>query len=214
MSLICFKNGSLARERVRDEHGMNWGEFSQGLRSTPPGNRGAVMLPWFDPEITPRVLEPGVRRFNLSESDAPANVRAVVEGQMAAMAIHSKWMGVRTETIYATGGASSNREILQVLADVHGADVYQFEVGKSAALGAALRAYHADRKSDGEEIPWEEAIAGFAEPVKESRVSPDPGRATLYRDFLRLYQGHEDHALRGTPLPAGLLEAFQREYGA
>jgi len=44
------------------------------------------------------------------------------------MAIHSAWMGVKTKRIYATGGASQNRAILQVLADVNGAAVYQFEV--------------------------------------------------------------------------------------
>ena len=49
-------------------------------------------------------------------------------------------MRVEVDTIHATGGASANREILQVMADVFDADVYQFEVGNSACLGAALRA--------------------------------------------------------------------------
>ncbi|HEV3484537.1 MAG TPA: FGGY family carbohydrate kinase, partial [Vicinamibacterales bacterium] len=38
MSLICFKNGSLARERVRDAYGLDWTGFSRALRSTPAGN--------------------------------------------------------------------------------------------------------------------------------------------------------------------------------
>ena len=57
-----------------------------------------------------------------------------------AMALHSRWMGVDIKTIYATGGASANRAILQVMADVFGADVYQFEAGNAACVGAALRA--------------------------------------------------------------------------
>jgi xylulokinase len=214
MSLICFKNGSLAREKVRDRFKMGWPEFNAGLRATPPGNRGRVMLPWFDPEITPKVLEPGVRRYGLPEDDAAGNARAVVEAQMAAMAIHSSWMGVRTETIYATGGAAQNRDLLQVLADIHRAEVYQFQVGKSAALGAALRAYHACRKAQGESIPWEEVVAGFAEPVQGSRIQPDPGRAELYRDFLDLYRMCEDHA-RGKAFSAhAMLDAFARKYPA
>ena len=62
MGITVFKNGSLARERVRDDlrHGLG-GVLGRAAR-TPPGNRGAMMLPWFDPEITPLVLEPGVRR--------------------------------------------------------------------------------------------------------------------------------------------------------
>ncbi|HSM62245.1 MAG TPA: FGGY family carbohydrate kinase, partial [Longimicrobiales bacterium] len=51
MSLVCFRNGSLARERVRDAFGLDWEAFSTALRSTPPGNDGALMLPWFEPEI-------------------------------------------------------------------------------------------------------------------------------------------------------------------
>jgi xylulokinase len=53
MSLICFKNGSLARERIRDGAALDWGGFSRALRETAPGNAGRIMLPWFDAEITP-----------------------------------------------------------------------------------------------------------------------------------------------------------------
>src|SRR5439155_15596342 len=63
MALVCFKNGSLARERVRDAYGLDWDGFTRALRATPPGNRGAIMLPWFAAEITPPVLAPGVRRY-------------------------------------------------------------------------------------------------------------------------------------------------------
>src|SRR6266540_3366899 len=61
--LICFKNGSLAREKVRDRLGAGWPGFNRALESAPPGNRGRVMLPWFDPEITPAVLHPEVRLY-------------------------------------------------------------------------------------------------------------------------------------------------------
>ncbi len=36
MGLTCFQNGSLARERVRNELGMDWGAFSRALDTTPP----------------------------------------------------------------------------------------------------------------------------------------------------------------------------------
>lgn len=208
MSLICFKNGSLAREAVRDAYGMTWEEFSAALRNTPPGNRGAIMLPYFDPEIVPNVLQPRVYRYGLAESDGPANVRAVVEAQMMSMALHSRWMGVTTDTIYATGGAAANRELLMVMANVHNATVYQFEVGKSAALGAALRAAHGYYKAQGREIPWEEIVAGFATPVEGSRICPDPAQVALYRDLIEIYRACEDHALRGGPDPEPARAAF------
>jgi xylulokinase len=209
MSLICFINGSLARERVRDDLGLDWGGFSRALEDTPPGNDGRVLLPYFDPEITPKVLEPRARRYRLGETD-PANARAVVEAQALSMAVHSEWMGVKTTTIHATGGASANRAILQVLADVNDAEVYQFEVTASAALGAALRAFHGERKAHGHEIPWREAVAGFAEPEPETRVRPRGEYRELYRRLARLYKACEEHALRGGPDPTPELERFAR----
>ena len=197
MGMSVFKNGSLARERVRDEYGMDWPAFSAALARTPAGNRGATMLPWFDPEITPLVLEPGVRRHELDPADAAANVRAVVEAQMMSLALHSRWMGVKISTIYATGGASANRDMLQVMADVFDAEVLQLETGNSAALGAALRAFHADRLADGRPLAWEEVIAGFVVPRLDSRLKPQPANVAAYQRLIEVYAAREREALTG-----------------
>lgn len=183
MGLTCFSNGSLAREHVRDRYGLSWDGFSDALRATRPGNGGALMLPWLEPEITPTVARPGVRRLTLAEDNGPANVRAVVEAQVLAMKRHSAWMGVRVDTIHATGGGSANREILRVMADVFDADVYQFAVSNSAALGAALRAYHADAVGQRQTVSWEDVITGFAEPIASSRISPIPANVRTYREL-------------------------------
>ena len=213
MSLICFLNGSLSREKVKNAYRLSWDKFSEALRRSKPGNGGKVMLPYFSPEITPNVLEPQVHRYWLERSDVKGNVRAVVEAQLASMAIHSQWMGVKTRTVYATGGASANREILQIMADLHNADVYQFQVGNSAALGAALRAAHADLKASGDEAPWEKVVKGFSDPIAESRVRPDKAAVKVYREFLRLYKACEDHALRGGNDPARARKRFLVKVG-
>ena len=180
MSLVCFKNGSLARERVRDSLGLDWAGFAEAIRTTPPGlGGGRLLLPWFEPEITPRVLAPGVRTRGLDET-ASARCRAVVEAQMTSMRNHTRWMGVRPARIYATGGASANREILQVMADVHRCPVFRFETTASAALGAALRAFHGWMSATGSPLPWPEIVRGLAEPVAGSRVDPVPETAAVY----------------------------------
>jgi len=191
MTLICFKNGSLARERVRDAYGLDWDRFSEALRSTPPGNDGKIMLPYFEPEIVPKVLEPGVRRFGLDEGDAASNCRAVVEAQLMSMRIHSRWMRVKPRQIYATGGASRNPEILRIMADVQNCPVYRFEVSNSAALGAALRAAHAWLVERGERPSWADVVSGFAEPVPGSMISPDPKGARVYDRLTEVYAERE-----------------------
>jgi len=129
---------------------------------------------------------------------------------MMSLSIHSQWMGVPITTIHGCGGAARNREILRVAADVFNADVYQFEVSKSASLGAALRAYHADEIAEGKSVPWEEIVDGFAEPVKESRIVPDAKNVEIYTELKKIYVACEAHALRGGDDPSPLIVAFRK----
>jgi xylulokinase len=194
MNLVCFRNGSLARERVRDQYGLDWSGFNAALESTPAGNNGALMLPWFEPEITPHVPAAGVCRFDLDEAGAAANIRAVVEAQMMAMANHSATMTHGLDRIIATGGASANRAILQVMADVFGADVYPLKTLNTASLGAALRAYHAERRAAGETIEWDDVVRGFTDPDPQLRLTPDAANVATYRERRRRYADVESKA--------------------
>jgi xylulokinase len=191
MGMTVFKNGSLARERIRDGYRMTWADFSAALSRTAAGNDGRTLLPWFDPEITPLVLTPGVQRSGLDASDADGNVRGVIEAQMMALFLHSRWMGVKIRRIYATGGASANRAILQVMADVFNAEVVQLETGNSAALGAALRALHADRREEGRPMSWQDVVEGFVTPKLETRLQPQAAHVATYRKLLDVYAGRE-----------------------
>src|SRR5262249_15302000 len=147
-----------------------------------------------EPEITPAVDRPGVRRFDLDPSDAARNVRAVVEGQMMAMVRHSRWMGVTVDAIRATGGAARNEAILQGMADVFGAPRDRPEIANSAALGAALRAYHADQVADGRALDWDEVVAALTEPVRASRIEPVREHVALYRDLIPIHAAREAQA--------------------
>jgi xylulokinase len=211
MGLTCFLNGSLARERVRNERGMSWAAFSRALDTTAPGSR--IMLPWFEPEITPAVPIPGVRRYGMADDGPEADVRAIVDAQMMAMALHSRWMGVPIDTIHATGGAAANRSILRTMADVFGAAVYQLEVRNSAALGAALRAAHGDLAARGSAVPWDDVVRGFTDPVASTRLEPDSHRHAFYRELMRVYEACEAHALGRGPDPEPLLKQLEHRAG-
>jgi len=209
MGLTCVKNGSLARERIRDQYALSWDGFSDALDRTPPGNFGRVMLPWFDPEITPTVLSPAVHRFDLPSDDATANVRAVVEAQQLSLARHSKWMQPAVGTIYATGGASANLQILQVMADVFGADVYRLREGNSACLGAALRAWHASEAAEGREVSWEEVVRAGVRPLVDTIVRARPNAHAIYQEMAAVHRDCEAFALGRGPDPAHVLERFR-----
>lgn len=183
MNLVCFRNGSLTRDWVRRTHHLDWAGFSAALDRTPAGNGGAVMLPWLEPEITPPVRFAGVRRFAYDGHDAPQDVRAVVEGQMMAMANHSAAIAGDLTRIVATGGASVNDSVWQIVADVFGAPVDRLPSENAACLGAALRAFHADRRANGEPLTWPSVVKGFTEPRQEERLLPRPEAVEVYRDL-------------------------------
>lgn len=196
MTLICFKNGSLAREKIREHFGIkNWNDFGKLLAKTKAGNGGAILLPWFEAEIVPRVNRPGIHRFDLDEKNVAANCRAVFEAQMLSMRLHSQWMKVSPEKIFATGGASNNPQLLQVMADVMNCPVLRIEVSKSAALGAALMAAHGWLTATGAKPNWKKIVSGFCEPISNSEIRPNPAAAQIYDQLVEKYAECERQAL-------------------
>jgi len=143
MCLTCFKNGSLARDRVRSEAGVDWNFFAaEAFLRTPVGNEKRWALPWFEPEITPLVTQPGLRAtFDFAAASPEVRIRAVVEAQAMALRTHSLWIG-NFKTLRVTGGGSQSAGILQTLADVFNATVETISTADSAALGAAMIAAH------------------------------------------------------------------------
>jgi xylulokinase len=180
MCLICFANGSLAREKVAERASLGWEAFERAiLQETQPGNQGNLMLPFFIPEMTPKVLAPKVELFGSEKFcswQEPATLaRAIVEAQALSMQRHSDWIGERPELIRVTGGASKNRGIRQVLADVFGAEIRSLSVGNSSALGGALRAAEAVSGTS-----FKSLYAAFAATDPTSNVSPVPGASASY----------------------------------
>lgn len=143
MSLICFTNGSLARDKVRQQCGVEWEYFdNEALATTTFGNHGRLMLPYFEPESTPLILKPGVRT-NFTAATSAERIRAVLESQALSMRYHSAWQGHDFARLRVTGGAARSRGLRQILANVFQVPVETIQVTNSAALGAAMRAAHA-----------------------------------------------------------------------
>uniref|UniRef100_A0A6I8PAU1 Xylulose kinase n=1 Tax=Ornithorhynchus anatinus TaxID=9258 RepID=A0A6I8PAU1_ORNAN len=161
MALLCFKNGSLMREKVRDTSAAgSWDEFSQALRSTRMGNEGNVGFYFDVREITPDA--DGLHRFNPDNKEVTdflkeVEIRALIEGQFMAK-------GFMRET----GRSPEPSTLTQVLSDVFDAPVYTVDTANSASLGCAYRALH------GLAV---EAGTSFADVVKlapEPRLAAEP----------------------------------------
>lgn len=144
MSLSCFKNGSLARDRVRTSCGADWKFFDEtAFGLTPSGNLGKRAFAYFEAEITPRHPPTGIEaNFDWESACAETKIRALVEGQIANMRERTRWIG-EFETIYVTGGASRSAGIRSVIGDMFGAEILTLDATDSAAIGGALLAANA-----------------------------------------------------------------------
>jgi xylulokinase len=174
MCLVCFRNGSLAREALRDQYGLDWSAFERAaLAKTSPGNDGNLMLPFFGPEITPRHDFDGPRRCGTEPfvrgEEPTSQVRALLEGQFLNMKHHTDWIGIDVDRILLTGGASRNDGIAQIVADVFAAPVERLAIANSAALGAAILA----SVTDGEDMAAMQNV--FCLPAEDSCIEPTQG---------------------------------------
>ena len=192
MCLTCFKNGSLARDRVRSEAGVDWDFFDAGaFERTPVGNNGSWALPWFEPEITPLVVKAGLRaNFDFANAAPEVRIRAVVEAQAMTLRTHSLWIG-DFKTIRVTGGASQSFGILQTLADVFNATVETISTADSAALGAAMIAAHTVGG-----IGYETLAAVFCPPTQT--IHPREDAVRVYAESLPAFRAFEAECLHGS----------------
>ena len=141
------------------------------------------MLPYFFPEIVPLVLKPKIYRFGFDENDLEGNIRAIIEAQFLSMRLHSEWIEEKPREIYATGGASQNREILQIAANIFNTNIRVFKTSDSAALGAALRSVKSYYSLEKEKA-WSSIVNEFIEIQNADIIKPFPEFKELYDDSL------------------------------
>ncbi|XP_066583123.1 xylulose kinase isoform X2 [Prorops nasuta] len=191
MALLCFKNGSLTRERIRNSAaGGSWKIFNELLESTPRGNFGNMAFYFDTQEIIPFVI--GDHRFNKANdeigrySSKEVEVRALIEGQFIAKRAHAEEFGFiigRDTRIIATGGASTNMSILQVLSDVFNSPVYVSEIANSAMMGAAYQARFSLMR---EHSNFEEEMNKLSEPKLACKPYSDAD--SIYKPLVIRYQ--------------------------
>ncbi|KAG0651846.1 putative D-xylulose kinase A [Hyphodiscus hymeniophilus] len=149
MFMLCYKNGGLAREKIRDAlpkptTSDSWSTFNENALSTPPLGQKSTSDParlglFFPlPEIVPNVRA-GTWRYtcspdgsNLHESattwDQDSDARAIVESQILSLRLRSQKLvhspspdvPPQPRRIYLVGGGSLNPAIARIVGDVLG----------------------------------------------------------------------------------------------
>lgn len=216
IAMLCYKNGALAREQVRDKYADgDWDRFNQLLEDAPPGNNGYMGLYFPLPEIIPPNV---VGEFFFKQSTNPdtnataitsvyhipdtAHPRAIVESQFLSIKSRIAHILPRNapplQRLVMTGGSSTNQTIRQMAADIFGMKVYVSTTKEGAGMGGAILAKYAWwRHMNGGVGTFEEMSGGEVEAVGMQCVAePKEGLMEIYEGFIDTYRACEDEAVR------------------
>lgn len=198
MALICYKNGSLCREWIRNKYCEGtWDKFEEMVRNAAAASTSTnnTNLGFYFPqkEISPKVE--GVFRFQKQQgsssefdlvaefSDPTVTPLTLLESQFLGMRIDCLSLGIDISSsssasrVYVSGGASQNATLLQIMANCFDTQVWCVEGSTSAAaFGGAVRAWYATEHAADSSLGFEHFCQKYA-------VGTDR-KADVYRPLL------------------------------
>ena len=195
--MLCYKNGALVREGIRDKYaGSSWDKYNELVESSPPGNGGILGFYFTLPEIIPPNVQ-GEFFYDISDpSSGPVHKDVIPDGAHPRAVLESQFLSIKARVqeilpedaqpprrLIITGGSSTNQIILQLAANVFGMKVYVATGGKEAAAtgGAQLARYTWWKNRNGSSCTFEEMVLGDRETVK---LVAEPRQ-----EFLSVYEG-------------------------
>ncbi|KAF9778299.1 actin-like ATPase domain-containing protein [Thelephora terrestris] len=202
IAMLCYKNGALAREKIRDEYAQSsWDRFNRLVERSPPGNNNILGFYFPLPEIIPPNAQ-GEFFYDVSDPSSPvvmdiipneAHPRAILESQL--LSIKARVLDILPEDaqpphrLIVTGGSSTNQTILQLAADVFGMKVYVAIGGKEAAAigGAQLARYTWWKRRNEGDGSFEEMVSGDPETVTLV-AEPRPEVTSVYEGLVDPYR--------------------------
>lgn len=214
IAMLCYKNGALAREQIRDRcAGADWERYNELVEQSPHGSSGFMGFYFPLPEIIP----PGVQGefiFQCKDNeepqlahglqpDASEHARAILESQFlsiksriaAILPVHSPPL----QRLIVTGGSSANQTIRQLAADVFGMRVYVAESKEAAGTGGAVLAKFAWWRAQvgGASGSFEEMAMETGEVERMRLVATPKGEVTkVFDDLVDNYRRCEERVVR------------------
>lgn len=215
-NMLVYKNGSLAREHVRNEYfDASWDAFNaavERLRPRAPGDAiDATAFWWLLPDIIPAGAK-GVYKYadttrveEFAERDAEA--LAILATQMTGYAVRSRDIlgGGRLSKVFATGGAAKNPSILGVMADALGCDVAKsvtFENGtprdadwNACSVGVATKAAWGFARTQGCALRFDAFVKQAGQSAGSHTVAAPGGGADAYTQSMPRWKQLEKQSL-------------------
>ncbi|KAJ2512767.1 hypothetical protein GGI11_004632 [Coemansia sp. RSA 2049] len=227
IAMLCYKNGSLARDWVRrTSFGAqgSWDEYTKAALDACPMAPHSIGFYYLQMEILPRAK--GIHRFEENEEEEGRGFQsvdkfrqgsdacAIIESQVLAMrADYSHKSDAPLSAVAITGGASRNPALLKIIADVLNVRVFAVCAQKGAedehgadvqnpampAYGGAVRALQHWRTTSGGSSSDVSAAAPAASGyVLQQVCSPDAQTHALYSEALHNYEHLRDQVSKSS----------------
>lgn len=203
IAMLCYKNGALAREQVRDVYaGKSWDKFDELVLATPAGCNGisGYYFPLYE-IIPPNVLG----NFFFDAAGARVPEEAVPRTAHPRLILESQFLSIRSrieailpahapplQRLVVCGGGSANAVILQLAADVFNMRVFIAGQQGAAEGGAQLARYAWWRAQHGRGT-FEELRASDAEDETKFKcvALPKAETAAVYAGMVQKYRDGE-----------------------
>ena len=211
--MLCYKNGALAREQVRNKYASaDWQTYNQLVQSTPIANNGTLGFYFPLPEIIPPNVQgnfffninspSGVQVIPEEEVNPEAHPRAILESQF--LSIRSRINAILPpqspplQRLVVCGGGSNNAVILQLAADVFGMKVFISGPQGAAEGGAQLARYAWWREQNGGRGTFEELRANDGEDGERFKLVAEPkgDNFEAYAGLIGKYRECEDEVVK------------------
>jgi len=164
IAMLCYKNGALAREQIRDRYAdRDWSKYNTLVDGETAGCHGYMGLYFPLPEIIPDGVK-GEFYFRTNQSGAPIQIgeNEVPGTCQPRMILESQFLSIRSriaailppeapplQRLVVTGGSSANQTIRQLAADLFNMKVYISSTKEAAGMGGALLAKYSWWKQNG-----------------------------------------------------------------
>lgn len=204
IAMLCYKNGALAREYIKDHYASHhWTTFNELVSSTPAGNDGYIGFYFPLYEIIPQNVVGDFFFFNgkpvSSFEDPKYHPRAILESQL--LSIKSRIISILPtdshplHRLLLTGGSSANLVIRQMAADILNLDTYVAASKEGGSVGGAILAQYAWWKRQGNKGSMEEMRASHDGDFTLV-AKPNPDNADLYEEIIPLYRKCEEQVVK------------------
>jgi xylulokinase len=213
IAMLCYKNGALAREAVRDAHAeKSWDKFNEQVEASSAGNGGWLGFYYPLAEIIPPKVQ-GEFLFKVASGAEPeakdaleppaTHARAILEGQL--LSIHARIDAImpahapHLRRLILTGGSSANVVIRQLSADVLGMPAFVAEGGKQGAgAGGAVLAKFAWWKQRNPDGTFEQMLESGEDRMKQV-ATPRPEVTKVYDELVKEYNKCEELIVKQFP---------------